>query len=184
MDIILDPKKHYSYADYLTWLDGKRRELVNGFIRMMSPAPTLSHARISRKIFVSLVVYIEKNKGKCQVFSAPFDVRLPKNGETADDKVHTVVQPDICVICDTSKLEERGCLGAPNLVVEILSPSTRKFDLNDKFNLYQEAGVEEYWVVSPKDKDVIVFLLQQDGKYDDGTVYEFNQKRDVPVQTI
>ncbi|NDV58352.1 Uma2 family endonuclease [Bacteroides sp. 519] len=184
MDIILDKTKQYTYADYLTWLDGKRRELLNGLVHLMSPAPTLSHAKISRKIFARTFNYIDKHKGKCQVFSAPFDVRLSKDGETADDKIYTVVQPDICIICDESKLEERGCLGAPDMIVEILSPSTRKYDLNDKFNLYELAGVKEYWVVSPKEKDVNVFILQDNGKYDVGTLYESDQQKEVPVKTL
>jgi Uma2 family endonuclease len=113
------------------------------------------------------------------VYHAPFDVRLPKNGETADDKIYTVVQPDICVICDQKKLDEKGCLGAPDLVVEVQSPSTAKHDLNEKFHLYEEAGVKEYWVVFPRDKGLTVFLLQEDGKFDRGTSYEFEGK--VPV---
>lgn len=184
MDIILDPKKRYTYADYLTWLDDKRRELIDGFVHLMSPAPTLSHAQVSRNIFVPLVNHIKKNKGKCQAFDAPFDVRLPKNKETTNDKIYTVVQPDICIVCDESKLDERGCLGAPDMIVEILSPSTRKYDLNDKFNIYEAAGVKEYWVVAPVDKDVNVFILQDDGKYDKGATYEFYGKKEVPVKTL
>lgn len=182
MDITLDSKKRYTYADYLTWLDGKTRELLDGFIHLMSPAPNLTHAKISRKIFLPLGGYIEKHKGKCQVFTAPFDVRLPKSGETADNKIYTVVQPDICVICDESKLDERGCLGAPDMVIEILSLSTQKYDFNEKFNLYEASGVKEYWIVSPKEKGVNVFILQDNGKYDNGTVYE--GKVDIPVKII
>lgn len=185
MDIILDSKKRYTYADYLTWLDNKRRELLDGFVHLMSPAPTLTHAQVSRQIFLPLGNYIEKNNGKCQVFIAPFDVRLPKSGETANDKIYTVVQPDICIVCDESKLDMRGCLGAPDMIVEILSPSTQKYDLNDKFNIYEASGVKEYWVVSPKEKAVNVFILQDNGKYDEGSVYdELGGKKDVPVQTL
>jgi Uma2 family endonuclease len=120
-----------------------------------------------------------KNKGKCEVFTAPFDVRLPKRGETADDKIDTVVQPDICVICDLSKLDERGCCGAPDMIVEVLSPSTYRKDVTEKFALYEESGVKEYWMVHPKDKAINVFLLQEDGKYDAGSLYELKGK--VPV---
>jgi len=184
MEVILDKNKRYSYADYLTWLDGKRRELLDGLVHLMSPAPTLKHAKVSRNIFGRMFNYIDKHKGRCQVFSAPFDVRLPRNGEKADRDIYTVVQPDICVVCDESKLEERGCLGAPDLIVEILSPSTRKYDLNDKFNIYEASGVKEYWVVSPDSKDVNVFILQPDGRYDEGTLYELKQPREIPVQTL
>lgn len=183
MEIILDDKKRYTYADYLTWLDNKTRELLDGFVRLMSPAPTLTHAQISGKIFNSFMNYINDKKGKCQTFSAPFDVRLPgKPGEIADDKIYTVVQPDICIVCDETKLDRRGCLGAPDLIVEIISPSSLKYDLNDKFNLYEAAGVKEYWVVSPEAKSVNVFILQDNGKYDRGAVYE--EEIEIPVKTL
>ena len=123
---------------------------------------------------------IVKNNGKCEVYSAPFDVRFPKNGETADDKIYTVVQPDICVVCDLSKLDELGCCGAPDMIVEILSPSTMKKDLTKKFDLYEENGVKEYWIVHPNDKTVNVFILKEDGKYDDGIIYEFDGK--IPIR--
>lgn len=183
MDIILDENKRYTYADYLTWLDGKTRELLDGFIRLMSPAPTLTHAEISSNLIVALGSYIKNNNGSCKAFTAPFDVRLPKKpDEITDDKIYTVVQPDICIVCDKSKLDKRGCLGAPDMVVEIISASSIKYDLNDKFNLYEAAGVKEYWVVLPESKEVTVFLLQEDGKYDNGTAYE--EEIEIPVKTF
>ena len=182
MELSLDLNKRYTYADYLTWWDDKTRELIHGVIQMMSPAPRVEHARVSTNILWCLESIVRKNKGKCDVFSAPFDVRFPKQGEIADDKIDTVVQPDICVICDLSKLDERGCCGAPEMIVEILSPSTLKKDLNVKFALYEESGVKEYWIVHPKDKTIHVFLLQEDGKYDAGTIYE--RKGVVPVHVF
>ena len=182
MELTLDLNKRYTYADYLTWLDDKTRELIHGFIKIMSPAPRTEHADISYKISFHLGLYVLKNKGKCKIFTAPFDVRFPKQGETADDKIDTVVQPDICVICDRSKLDKWGCCGAPDLIVEILSPSTFKKDVTEKFNLYEESGVKEYWIVHPNDKALTVFLLQENGKYDDGTTYEWKGK--VPVKTF
>ena len=173
MELSLDLKKRYTYADYLTWVDDKRRELINGFIHIMSPAPRLGHAKISSNITWYLESVVRKNKGKCEVFSAPFDVRFPKNGEAYDDKIYTVVQPDISVICDLSKLDKFGCCGAPDMIVEILSPSTAKKDMTQKFDLYEEHGVKEYWIVYPEDKAINVFLLQENGKYDDGILYEF-----------
>jgi Uma2 family endonuclease len=178
MEYLLDPKKQYSYADYLTWLDDKRRELINGIVNAMS-APTLPHQRISMNLSGILFIIIKRNKGKCEIFHAPFDVRLPKNGEKEDNRIDTVVQPDICIVCDPSKLlDERGCLGAPDFIAEIQSPSTAKYDLHEKFNLYESVGVREYWVIFPSDKVVQVFLLQPDGKYDKGTLYETGK---VPV---
>ena len=182
MELTLDMNKRYTYADYLTWLDDKSRELIHGLIKMMSPAPRLGHAIISKNIYRQLDFIVTKNKGKCQVFYAPFDVRFPKQGETANDEIDTVVQPDICVICDLSKLDEEGCCGAPDMIVEILSPSTLKRDTIEKFTLYEEFGVKEYWIVHPKDKAINVFLLQENGKYDNGTLYELKGK--VPIHTF
>ena len=182
MELSLDLNKRYTYADYLTWLDGETRELIHGFIHMMSPAPRMRHAEVSSNITWHLKSVVKKNKGKCKVFYAPFDVRFPKGGETAHDKIDTVVQPDICVVCDLSKLDERGCCGAPDMIAEVLSPSTNKKDLTKKFALYEESGVKEYWIVYPNDKTVQVFLLQENGKYDAGTTYELEGK--VPVHVF
>ena len=179
MELSLDLSKRYTYAEYLTWLDGQARELIGGFIKKMSPAPRLEHANANANIFWHLGHFIRKNKGACKVFSAPFDVRFPKKGETADDKIDTVVQPDICVVCDLSKLDYRGCCGAPDMIVEILSPSTTKKDITEKFTLYETSGVKEYWIVYPADKVIHVFLLQENGVYDEGTMYEWEGK--VPV---
>ena len=181
MELSLDMNKRYTYADYLTWLDDKRRELIHGFIKMMSPAPRPIHADVSFNISWHLRAILKNNKGKCKIYPAPFDVRLPKKNETADDKIDTVVQPDICVICDLSKIDNRGCCGAPDMIVEILSPSTTKKDVYDKFALYEESGVKEYWIVYPQDKAVNIFLLQEDGKYDAGTLYELEGKAPVHV---
>jgi Uma2 family endonuclease len=114
---------------------------------------------------------IKRHNGKCKIFSALFDVRLPRNGEKEDHLIDTVVQPDICIICDLSKLDERGCLGAPDMIAEIQSFSIAKYNTTQKFELYETAGVREYWIVYPSE-GVEVFLLQPDGKYDRGTRYE------------
>ncbi len=177
----LDESKRYTYADYLSWLDDKRRELINGFIHILS-APVRKHARISSKLNTIIDIFVDKQIEGCHVYHAPFDVRLPLYGSNENNKIYDVVQPDISVICDLSKLDDKGCLGAPDLIVEILSPSTLKYDWNYKFNLYEVAGVKEYWIVDPKAEVANVFLLQVDGKYDLGTVYECNQK--VPVHIL
>jgi len=181
MELSLDLNKRYTYADYLTWVDDKARELIHGFIKMMSPAPRVDHAKVSKNVYRHFDTVVSRNKGKCQVFYAPFDVRFPKQGETADDKIDTVVQPDICVICDPSKIDELGCCGAPDLIVEILSPSTFKKDVFEKFALYEEFGVKEYWMVHPKDKTVHIFLLQENGKYNAGVTYESKGKAPVAI---
>ena len=126
----------------------------------MSPAPRRIHQEISAYIFTSFYNHLQ-NKN-CKAYSAPFDVRLPR--PNAEDEIYTVVQPDICVICDPSKLDDAGCVGAPDLIVEILSESTAKKDKTNKFELYQECGVKEYWIVSPTDQYIELFVLE-DGKY-------------------
>ncbi|MDR1610144.1 MAG: Uma2 family endonuclease, partial [Candidatus Symbiothrix sp.] len=156
----LSGSKRYTYADYLTWMDDRRRELINGMIYDLFSAPTRFHAKVSTILQSTFYWFVKKRKGKCEVYHAPFDVRLPKNGKTADNEIYTVVQPDICVVCDPEKLDDRGCIGATDLIVEVQSPSTAKRDLNEKFFLYEESGVKEYWVVYPMEKAITVFLLQ------------------------
>ncbi|MCL2511381.1 MAG: Uma2 family endonuclease [Bacteroidales bacterium] len=176
--------RHYSYADYLTWTDDKMREIIDGVVYMFS-APVRKHAAAIIPFIFRTVSHIRKRKAKCKIYTAPFDVRLPKNGETADDKIFNVVQPDIVVICDPSKLDDKGCIGAPDLIVEVSSPSTSKRDMEEKFFLYEEVGVKEYWVVTPKDKEVTIFLLQPNGKYNNGTVYQVAAgTTKVPVNTL
>jgi Uma2 family endonuclease len=180
MELSLDLNRRYTYADYLTWIDDRRRELVDGFIRMMSPAASTQHQQISINLAIELGGYLRKRKGTCRVFCAPFDVRLPEGGQTADDQVYTVVQPDICVICDPAKIDDRGCVGAPDMVVEILSPSTTRHDLHTKFKLYEQAGVREYWVAHQVE-GVDVYLLQPDGKYGESAWYPADQSAPVHV---
>ena len=156
----LNPDKIYSFRDYRTWQFKERVELIKGKIFKMTPAPSLSHQQISAGLFREVSIYL-KNKS-CQVFHAPFDVRLPRKGEK---EIFTVVQPDICVVCDESKLDERGCLGAPDLVIEITSPSSANKDLHEKYELYEEAGVKEYWVVFPMEGTISVFLLSEENKF-------------------
>jgi Uma2 family endonuclease len=152
----------YTYADYLTWEWEQRAELILGKIFKMSPAPSRGHQRILGNLYVPIWNYFHGTK--CQAFMAPFDVRLP--GTSKKDKdILTVVQPDICVICDLSKLDERGCLGALDWVIEILSKHTFAKDLNIKFDVYEAAGVKEYWVVHPEEQTVLIYLLDQQGKY-------------------
>jgi len=175
----------YSYADYLTWTDGAMREIIDGVIYAFS-APIRKHASVVITLLKKALAFIDNRQCKCKIYTAPFDVRLPKNGDPTDNKIFDVVQPDIVVVCDPAKLDERGCIGAPDLIVEVNSPTTSKRDLNLKFSLYEKAGVKEYWVVYPKDEAVTVFLLQENGKYDDdGKTYQVVYgDTHVPVQTL
>jgi len=179
-----DPAVRYTYADYLTWTDNIRRELVDGFIRLKSGVRVI-HNYVTVNLTTILGRFVKKRKGKCKIFHGQVDVRLPKNGETADNKIYTVFQPDICVVCDPSKIDEKGIVGAPDLVVEVQSPSTARYVMSQKFDIYEEAGVKEYWVVYPK-VGLTVFLLQDNGKYDKGTTYDIVYMPDakVPVHTI
>ena len=180
MELTLDLTKRYTYADYLTWLDDVRRELIDGIVSLMG-APLRIHAKVSRNVVRKLDDYLRNSNCTCEVYNAPFDVRIPHNGETEDDKIYTVVQPDICVICDLAKLDDRGCCGAPDMIIEILSPGTRKKDMHKKFVLYEQAGVREYWIANPKAKTVTVHILLQDGQYDDGEEYIMGEKAPVHI---
>lgn len=153
----------YNYADYLKWQFKERIELIMGKVFKMSPAPAMKHQRIAFRLTMHMGNYFEKHR--CQVFFAPFDVRLIHKNKKTNADIQTVVQPDICIICDESKLDERGCLGSPDLVVEILSPGNTKKEMRDKFQVYESSGVREYWLVEPKDCCVFIYTLNQEGIY-------------------
>jgi Uma2 family endonuclease len=154
--------QRYTYGDYLKWPDEERWEIIDGIAYNMTPAPSVQHQRIITELTRQFANYFQ---GKtCEVFVAPFDIRLPQ-GEEKDEAIDTVVQPDIVIICDPGKLDEKGCRGGPDLVVEIISPSTVQRDLKVKMDLYERVGVKEYWIVHPSDKTVMVFTLGQIGRY-------------------
>lgn len=155
----LDLKGSYTYADYLLWQFKERVELIKGKIFRMSPAPNSFHQDISGNLFFELRSYI--NKGTYKLYAAPFDVRLINYKEsTADNQIITVVQPDLCVICDRTKIDEKGCIGAPDLIIEILSPGNSKKEMDIKYDLYEENGVKEYWIVNPSEMTISIFVLQ------------------------
>lgn len=155
----------YSYSDYFNWQWPEVVELIRGKIFKISPAPTSMHQKVSRRLFLPIGNFL-KNK-KCQLFAAPFDVRLPLSPyQMADKEIFTVVQPDLCVVCDPAKIDERGCLGAPDWIIEILSPHTSSKDLREKFDVYEEARVKEYWVVHPQEQTVLIYILNSKGKYE------------------
>lgn len=159
----LDFFKRYSYAEYFHWKFEERVELIKGFIHKMSPAPAPTHQMVLGKLFLRLGNFLEKQA--CRIYPAPFDVRLPASRKQIQDKqVYTVVQPDLCVICDPDKIDGRGCIGAPDLVIEILSRRTARKDTTLKFTLYEENGVKEYWVVDPFRKTIRQYVLEN-GRY-------------------
>ena len=156
----LDFNQTYSYADYLTWQFKERIEIWKGKLNKMSPAPNTSHQRAA--VNLTGIMWSKFKSHSCQLFTAPFDVRLlDKKKSTSDKEVFTVIQPDLCVICDENKLDQRGAFGAPDLVIEILSPGNSKKEMKYKFDLYQEAGVLEYWIVNPTDKTCLIFVLRE-----------------------
>ena len=163
----LDLTKTYTYADYFKWKFEQRVELIKGKIFKMSPAPNRIHQKITGYIHIRLGNYLE---GKaCEVYEAPFDVRLPRK-LSEDKQIFTVLQPDVCVICDLSKLDDRGCLGAPDLVVEVLSPGNNAKELKNKYDIYEESGVKEYWIVSPQNRWLRICTLV-DGKFIESPYY-------------
>lgn len=161
----LDLNQSYSYADYLTWQFKETVELIKGKIMLMSPAPNVKHQRVSMNFSGSLFNFFKRKK--CQVFAAPFDVRLydRKKSILANEDIHTVVQPDLCVICNPDILDAQGCNGAPDWIIEILSKGNSKREMQIKYELYQESGVQEYWIVYPNDQAINQFVLDESGRY-------------------
>jgi len=159
----LDLHAQYTYADYILWQFQERVELIKGCIRQMA-APSVRHQRISVVILSEIKWFLKKSL--CQVFSAPFDVRLPfPLPRRMGEKIDTVVQPNICVICDRSKLDEQGCVGAPDLIVEILSPGNARKEMREKYEFYQESGITEYWVVFPSEQVLQRYILNEQSIY-------------------
>lgn len=163
----LPQERLYSYADVLTWDESERIELVYGRPIMMSP-PSRAHQRVISELNRQIGNYLHGKK--CEVYPAPFGVRLfEEEGDTPYD-VDTLVEPDITVVCDPGKLDDAGCRGAPDLIVEVLSPSTQRHDRLTKFSLYQKAGVKEYWLADPASRTVSVYTLEE-GAYHAAVVY-------------
>lgn len=167
----IDLSGRYSYANYLKWQFDERLELIRGKIYEMSPAPLPFHQLVLVRL--SSELYAHLKNAPCLVFPAPFDVRFP-TGSTLDKDVYTVVQPDITIICNKRIIDGRGCLGAPDVTVEILSPGNRKKDLGIKHSLYQEFGVKEYWIADPDEKCLLKYVLNSKGMYHKALKYKNN----------
>ena len=167
----------FTYGDYRTWPDSERWELIHGGPYDMSPAPSRSHQALITEFIFQFRSFLQDKV--CRIYPAPFDVRLPE-GDEADDDIETVVQPDLVVVCDRDKLDEKGCKGAPDLVIEILSPSTAAKDLHEKFTLYERAGVKEYWIVHPQDRTVMVFKREGE-RFGRAAMYAGEDRINVPL---
>ncbi len=160
----LDLSGQYTYQDYLGWKFEERVELINGKIYQLFPRPSKAHQDVSGDLIYTIKHYFRDKS--CKVYAAPFDLRLPLPPKhQKENKIMTVLQPDIFVVCDLSKLDAKGCLGAPDWVIEILSPSTSTKDHNEKFDVYEYAGVREYWIVHPTACTVLAYVLDEKGKF-------------------
>ena len=155
-------KEKFSYSDYLTWPVEECFELIDGVPFDMSPAPGVQHQSISFEL--SGIIYNFLKNKQCRAFTAPFDVRFIDSADSDDKEVFTVVQPDITVICDQKKIDSKGCVGSPDLVIEILSPSTAYKDETEKLKLYEKHGVKEYWIVNPEAEYIMIYRIE-DEKY-------------------
>ena len=175
----LDPSKTYTYADYLTWQLDEFVELVKGKIHRMSPAPRRRHQEISGNIFGTTHAYLLNQP--CKVYHAPLDVRLTTAGPDGNAPLTTVVQPDLCVVCDPAKIDTKGCVGAPDWIIEILSPGNATHDIRVKFDLYEENGVGKYWIIFPDEKNVAAYVLTA-GRYQ--LRGEFYQPGPIPAHTL
>lgn len=166
----LDLNGKYSYADYLSWKIEEALEIIKGRIMLMS-APNRKHQDISREINGAFYNFFKKHQ--CKFYTAPFDVRLldRQKSAKANKDVFSVVQPDVCVVCDENKLDEKGCLGAPDLVVEILSPGNSAKEMRIKKQLYEENEIREYWIFDPEHETVHQFHLTDAGVYSPANIY-------------
>ena len=154
--------KHHTYADYLTWSADYGDEIINGIAYVREPpSPSRTHQELVGALYYELCRALE-GRSVC-VYVAPFDVRLPKSDES-DDKIETVIQPDVFIVCDREKTDERGVRGAPDWLAEVLSPSTASYDQSVKIPLYERAGVSEVWLIHPTDRTLAIYRLE-DGRY-------------------
>ena len=160
----------YTYADYLTWKFEQTVELIKGKIMPMA-APSRRHQAMSRDL--SGVFYTHFKSHSCRFYAAPFDVRLYDRikSNKANKEVFSVIQPDLCIVCDLEKLDEKGCLGAPDLIIEILSPGNSSKEMKTKKLLYEESGVKEYLIFDPEHENVFQFHLNEKGFYDIQKIY-------------
>ena len=177
MGLALRQEKHYTYADYLTWPDDARYELIDGEAFLMAPAPLIEHQEVAGEVYHQLRNQLDGKS--CRPYIAPVDVRLPRTDE-ADAAIDTVVQPDVLVVCDPGKVDRRGVRGAPDWLLEVLSPSTAAHDQIAKRRTYERAGVREYWLVHPGDRTLTVYALI-DGQYGRPEIYELKDATPIGV---
>ena len=171
--------KVYTYYDYLNFPNDEFVEIIDGKIFAMSPAPSRIHQELIMEISAELRNYIKSNKGQCKVYPAPFDVVLINENENENDSKN-IVQPDISVICDKNKLNDKGCFGSPDMIVKIVSKFNPGNDYVKKLYLYEKYKVKEYWIVNPMKKNILVYTLTESG-YHQPDLYTFNDKIKVNI---
>ena len=176
----LDLSKTYSYADYLTWRFDEFVELIRGKVVRHMAGASRPHQKLVLNLGREVSLFLKRKP--CEVYLAPFDVRLTTAGANGNEQVRTVVQPDLFVVCDLAKLDENGCHGAPDWVVEIVSPGNTTHDTRTKFDLYEEIGVQEYWIAYPKMATIAVFVLDAHGRYQ--LRAEYSEPGSIPVHTL
>ena len=159
-------KNHYTIKDIEELPEGERAELIDGQMYMMLP-PGRRHQWLSNYLATEINIYIRSKKGKCEVYAAPFGVFLKNENDEED-----YLEPDIVVVCDPEKLDEKGCHGAPDWVIEIVSPSSKKRDYLKKAVIYMEQGVREYWIVDPMREATVVYKQEEEGV---STIYKFGE---------
>ena len=173
-----EEKYIYTYSDYISWPDEELWQIIEGVPYDMSPSPFEEHQRVSGILHIEIGNYLKGKK--CRVYAAPFDVILPEKGER-ENKATNIVQPDILVVCDKEKITRKGCVGAPDFIIEILSRSTANIDANKKRKLYERFGVKEYWLTDPIHEIIWVYRLEEDNKYGNPEVYGKNDKVKVGI---
>lgn len=178
--MLIDPIKTYTYKDYILYDENERIEIIEGKIYNMSPAPSRIHQKLITEILFKIRSYIEANNGECEVYPSPFDVILKNDNETIDESKN-IVQPDISVICDKSKLTDKGCNGSPDMIVEIVSPYNPNNDFIRKLNLYDKYKVNEYWIVNPMKQNILVYKLDNNESYGMPDIYTFKDKIKVGI---
>jgi Uma2 family endonuclease len=171
--------RRYTYADYRTWPDDERWELIDGVAWNMSPAPNRRHQGLLGELYAQVVNGVKATA--CRLYLAPFDVLLPDSADQREDDVACVVQPDLTGICDASRLTPLGCFGAPDWVVEIISPWTMKKDLHEKFVLYERNGIREYWLIDPASRTLQVYRMGPAGRYGEAEILEENAEIACPL---
>lgn len=177
MSVAAKQEQRYTYGDYVKWPEDERWELIEGIAYAMA-APQRIHQKIVSELGRQIGNHFQGKS--CEVYVAPFDVRLPYKNEM-DEQVENVVQPDLTIVCDKSKLDTKGCRGTPDWVIEVLSPSTTLRDMNTKRSLYERHGVKEYWIIHPEDRWIMVYTLDAQAQYGKPSVFGMDELTQVQL---